>query len=43
VAVVLLLRFRRQSQPGARPPAPVGRGSVFTEAEQLEVSTQPAV
>jgi MATE family multidrug resistance protein len=43
VAVVLLLRFRRQSQPGAQPPAPASKASVFADAEQLTVSTQSAV
>jgi MATE family multidrug resistance protein len=43
VAVVLLLRFRRQSQPGAQPPAPASKASIFADAEQLTVSTQSAV
>jgi MATE family multidrug resistance protein len=43
VAVVLLLRFRRQSQPGAQLPAPASKASVFVDAEQLTVSTQSAV
>jgi MATE family multidrug resistance protein len=38
VAVVLMIRFRHQSQPGAQPPALGQKGNVFTNTEQLEVS-----
>jgi MATE family multidrug resistance protein len=42
VAVVLLLRFRRQSGPGQTPPRPSQPGQPLVEAEELLVLGQPA-
>ena len=42
VAVVLLLRFRRQSQPGALPPAAPQKAAVLTDAEEVVLMGQPA-
>ncbi|MGI4863119.1 MAG: MATE family efflux transporter [Janthinobacterium lividum] len=42
VAVVLLLRFRRESQPEALPPTMPTGAAVLTEAEELVVLGQPA-
>jgi MATE family multidrug resistance protein len=42
VAGVLLLRFRRQSEPGQRPPEASQPGQQLAEAEELVVLGQPA-
>jgi MATE family multidrug resistance protein len=42
VAVVLLLRFRRQSQPGALPPAAPAGATELAHADELLVLGQPA-
>ncbi|RZK61230.1 MAG: MATE family efflux transporter, partial [Hymenobacter sp.] len=42
VAVVLLVRFRRQSQPGRRRPMASQRAAVLAEAEEVVVLGQPA-
>ncbi len=42
VAGVLLVRFRRQSRPGAQPPGTtLAGGSIYAEAEQLATQGQP--
>jgi hypothetical protein len=41
VAGVLLLRFRRQSEPGQRPPQATQPGQQLAEAEELAVLGQP--